>query len=73
MRLSFDLSQLLFGFLTRRFSGFCTSRGLGWASAPNGDVSLVLLSFKVCLSMGSKFCVLCSCEHFLCKYKSDAL
>jgi hypothetical protein len=70
-RLSFDLSHLLFGFLTRWSSGISTSRGSGWASAPNGDVSLSWLRFKVCLSMGSKVCVLCVCEHSLYKYKSD--
>jgi hypothetical protein len=71
MMFSFDLSQLLFGFLTHRFSSISKSRGSGWASAPKGDVSLVLLRFKVCLSMGSKLCVLCVCEHSLYKYKSD--
>jgi len=71
MRLPFDLSRWPFGLLPRRFSGISTSRESRWASARNGDVSLVLLRFKVSLSMGSKFCVLCSCEHFLCKYKSD--
>jgi len=73
MRLSFELCQLLFGFQTRRSSGISTSKGSGWASAPDGDVSLFWLRFKVCLSMGSKLCVLCVCENSLYKYKSDVL
>jgi len=58
MSLSIDFCQRLFGFLPRLIFGNSTRRGSGWATAPKGNVSLVLLGFDVCLSNGKS--ILCT-------------
>jgi hypothetical protein len=56
--LSFHFCQWVFGFLPHLIFGNSTSRGSGWATAPKGNVSLVLLRFEVCLCNGMS--ILCT-------------
>ena len=67
------MSQWLFCFLPCLIFGISLSRGSGWATHPEGNVSFVLLRFEVRFVMSSQFCVLYFCKCVVRECKSGVL